>query len=395
MIRRIISIFVGVAILMSTYGSCFAADTGGTPSSWAKSHVERAIEYNLVPERLRNNYQKVMTREEFASLLVQTVLSSQRITSDCVDRPESDVDFYTVDTIVTRENILKQVKVLDFNFKDTQSEDVKLAYIMGFVSGTSDTTFDPDKLLTRQDAATMLSCYGSPESTRFNADEFDDYYDRYTDLDKAAPWARDAVNLAFLRHIIDGDASEADRSIKSKKKITLNPLGQLTREQAIVMMDKLIFYEEFAAFPPVRMQIVYLRGCVPYFGDYMGTSWEVSKDIVRAVSLSDRLKKCMNTYLGTAVRQFEGLYPPKTKEQTWESFIASGPRLGCQIQFITLEQADLIAAGKNIAVDIGFAEYEANNPNYIFEYRLKNNGFYNSAYYGGGKMLKRIAKRIK
>lgn len=395
MIKRIMSIVVSVAILLSTYGSCLAADTGGAPSSWAKSHVERAIEYNLVPEKLRNNYQKIMTREEFASLIVQTVFSGQRLRTEYVDRPESDVDFFTIGTIVTRENVLKQVKLLDFNFTDTQSEDVKLAYIMGFVSGTSDTTFEPDKLLTRQDAVTMLSCYGSPESTSFDAGEFDDYYGRFTDLNKAASWARDAVNLAFIRQIIDGDASKADRSLRSKKKITLNPLGQLTREQAIVMVDKLIFYGDVTTYEPINIRTVYLRGCVPYYGDYMGISWQVSKNSVRAVSLSDRLLKCIKIYPGTAVRQLESKYPPKTEKQTWESHIASNPRLGCPAQFIDLEQCDLIAAGKNIAVDIGFAEYEANNPNYIFEYRLKNNGFYNSYSYGGGKMLDIYSERIK
>ena len=399
MIKRIISILISAAILLSTYGSCLATDTGGAPSSWAKKAVNRAIENKFIPDRLQKDYQKQITREEFASLLVQTIFACQWIRVGSEYRTEDDFSYYCQDTIVTRESVLKQVKVLDFNFKDTQSEDVKLAYIMGLVSGTSDTTFEPDKLLTRQDAAVMLSNYGGPEGGAIStATDFKRYLSRYTDLNKASAWARDAMNLAFLRYIINGDASKADREWDCKKKITLDPLGKLTREQAIVMLDNIAFYEENTGYLPFYFSVVYLRGCVPYLGDFMGVNWEISRNSVKAVSLNDALKEAIK-YTPCASRELERnyswIYEGQARKVSCEAHIASVPRISMFTQFFTSEQGKLIATGKNVAFDIGFAVYEANNPDYVFEYRFKNNGFITAGYYGGGKLIEIESKQIK
>ena len=399
MIKSVMGIVVSAAILLSTYGSCLAADTSGAPSSWAKKAVNRAIENKFIPDRLQKDYQKQITREEFASLLVQTIFACQWIEDEYVYRPEDDFSYYCHDTIVTRESVLKQVKVLDFNFKDTQSEDVKLAYIMGLVSGTSDTTFEPNKLLTRQDAAVMLSNYGGPEAAGIPSRTFwNTYMNRYTDLNKASTWARDAMNLAFLRNILNGDASKADREWDCKKKITLDPLGKLTREQTIVMLDNVVFYEGNTKYQPLNIFTVYLKGCVPYFGDGMGVNWEISRNSVKAISLNDALKEAIK-YTPCASREFECNYSwineGQARKVSCEAQIAALPRIAMPTQFFTGEQGKLIAAGKNVAFDIGFAVYEANNPNYVFEYRFKNNGFNTAIYYGGGKLTEIGSKRIK
>ncbi len=55
------------------------------------------------------------------------------------------------------------------------------------------------------------------------------------------------------------------------------------------------------------------------------------------------------------------------------------------------------ATGVNATLDLGYAEYEMNNKNFIFLYRLKGNGTYSEGYnyYGGSKQLKATYKRIK
>jgi hypothetical protein len=404
MLKRIICVLISAFILLTSYGSCIAANTSasvsGAPSKWAKVQVERALKYDFIPKRLQGDYQKKLTREEFVSLLIQTLFAFERIEekTERIYRPEDDVDFYWYDTIVTRENVLKQVKVLDFNFTDTKSEDVKLAYILGFINMTPNHKFEPDKLITKQDVAVMFSKYGSPELRSFTRTGFNRYIKRYTDLNKASPEARDAVNLAFLRRTINGSATEADRDFEGKTKITLDPLGNLTREQAVVMLDNIAFYESITSYCPMDFGAIYLKGCLQYFGDCMGISWEVSNDSVRAVALSDRLKEEIE-YTNTASRQVDGNYGwlvgGKALKVSPEAHIAAAPRLSAEVQFMENEQLELVAAGKNVAFDIGFAVFEANNPNYVFEFRFKNNGFYLSDSYGGGKLIPIESKRIK
>ena len=395
--------------MFSTYGNCIsvsansstsAALNGGAPSKWAKAKVEDALKNNFIPESIQGDYQKKITRGEFVSLLVQMIFSYQWVRqTNHVFRLEDDVDFYWEDTLVTRENVLKQVKVLDFNFTDTRSEDVKLAFILGLIKMTSNRKFEPNKLITKQDIAVMLSEYGTPELRDFNKDDFNIYNKRFTDLNKAAPEARDAVKMAFRRYIIGGSATEADRAFESKKKITLDPLGTLTREQAIVLLYNIFLSVdlELAIFP-FNFKEIYLKGLLPYLGDCMGINWEVSNNSVKAVSVSDRLKEQMldgNTTSRRLEYNRNYISEGQAMKISCGAQIATVPRLGAGEQFMTEDQLEMVSKGKNVAFDIGFAVFEANNPKYIFEFRFKNNGFYSANYYGGGKLLPVKSVQIK
>ncbi|MBQ4601579.1 MAG: S-layer homology domain-containing protein, partial [Clostridia bacterium] len=106
---------------------------------------------------------------------------------------------------------------------------VAWAYENGITSGTSDTTFSPNKALTRQEAATLFAnvikldgLYEAP-TTEFDA--------KYTDVDKIASWATESMLWAVENGIISGTSET-----------TLAPTGQATRMQVAQMLCK---FEEY------------------------------------------------------------------------------------------------------------------------------------------------------
>ena len=106
---------------------------------------------------------------------------------------------------------------------------VAWAYENGITSGTSDTTFSPNKALTRQEAATLFAnvikldeLYEAP-TTEFDA--------KYTDVDKIASWATESMLWSVENGIISGTSET-----------TLAPTGQATRMQVAQMLCK---FEEY------------------------------------------------------------------------------------------------------------------------------------------------------
>lgn len=372
----------------------FFRDSASKPSSWAKVAVKEAIELGFVPERLQGDYQKAITKEEFASLFVTTIFASQKLQYPLtVGTPITE---YSIFYAVTKEDVLRQVKVTDYAFTDTDNEDVKLAYIMGLVNGASATTFSPDKLVTRQEAAVMLASYGSPEACGVSdKDELEHFMPRYADLGKASDWAREALNLAFYRGVLSG--TSGDKEYNGTSKITLDPHGNFTREQAIAVADRLYKAEKEPGIEVLPIFTVYLRGCILFRGDALGINWEVSKDTITAVSLTDALKAAQNKGV-SEMRETMHNYKYIAFENGYvsnEAFVAAYPRIGVPTQLISREAMRDFAAGNHSIYDIGLAEYEGNNPNYVFQIRFKDNGFYTAYKYGGNKMLDIYCKKIK
>lgn len=102
---------------------------------------------------------------------------------------------------------------------------VSWAYEAGITSGTSETTFSPNKALSRQEAAALFAnvikvdeLYNKP-TTEFDA--------KYTDTAKIAPWAEESMLWAVENGIISGTGET-----------TLSPTGQATRMQVAQMLCK-------------------------------------------------------------------------------------------------------------------------------------------------------------
>ncbi|HYE68296.1 MAG TPA: S-layer homology domain-containing protein [Anaerovoracaceae bacterium] len=138
--KKIIVLFIIYAMFVSA--TPVSAASEDKLSKWAESSVMEAVSKGIVPDRLQSNYKAPITRDEFAELFVQTVLAK-------VNKEDNSNSEWTI------EKLLNYV-TLDVTFEDTNKEYIKVAYMIGAISGVSDTRFAPEKLITRQEAATML-----------------------------------------------------------------------------------------------------------------------------------------------------------------------------------------------------------------------------------------------
>ena len=186
--------------------SALAADLSG----WAISDYQQANEAGLVSYSVvSNNLHDSITREEFCELAVNLY---EKLTGEDMVEP------------------------LVSPFTDTDSVAVSQAYAYGIVSGTGDGTFTPDRLVRREEMATMLVSTLTASEVSFNlSDGYEDAYviDAFADSDEVSSWAKPSVITMINYSLMNGVDGE-----------NFAPLGSTTREQAISSINRL--YNKFS-----------------------------------------------------------------------------------------------------------------------------------------------------
>ncbi|MBN7771971.1 S-layer homology domain-containing protein [Clostridium aminobutyricum] len=178
------------------YSPAFAAN-----SSWSAQPISDFVENKIEAPTVLNDekYTKYITREEFSQLIVGLYAKSENISKE---------------NIPTKEN----------PFKDTANIDVQRAYSLGIIQGVGKNTFDPNKNITREQIATML--------TRFlNIKKIDtsstNSLNGFTDKNDISTWAFDSLAYCVDNQIIQGSENQ------------LQPKESTTVEQAITMLDRI------------------------------------------------------------------------------------------------------------------------------------------------------------
>ena len=148
--------------------------TGESVDDWAVDLVNQAIASNLMPSHLRGQDLRLsITRAQFAALSVRLY---EEMSKTAIPLPAKNP------------------------FTDTSDPDVQKAYSMGFTAGKTASTFGPDDLLTREQAATMLtSVYQKLGGTVPTAASLP-----FQDASHISSWARDSVSFMSQHHIIAG-----------------------------------------------------------------------------------------------------------------------------------------------------------------------------------------------
>lgn len=185
------------------------------PSKWAKEEVEKAIEENLVPEDLQDDYQEPIEREDFAELAIQVVLSSREI---------------------TREELEKEVKEKELEAKefiDSDDEDVLLASALGIVNGDGEVgTYRPEDSISREEAAVLLN-----NLLNYLLDGkhliLTEQIIEYDDSDEISSWANGPIQLM-------AKVKGHNKAIMGGKENNIfDPKGTFTVEEAIISTYRL------------------------------------------------------------------------------------------------------------------------------------------------------------
>lgn len=169
--------------------------TWSKASEWAEPELKEASKENLIPEIFDEaNLTKNITRKEFAHTVVKMY---EKITGQ------------------------KAVPIAKNPFTDTKDKEVLKAYNIGITNGTSDTTFSPDALITREQMATMmtraLTKAGKDTSRPASAKLF-------ADDSEFSEYAKDSIYYMSSIEIIKGVGENK-----------FNAKGNASREQALAI----------------------------------------------------------------------------------------------------------------------------------------------------------------
>ncbi len=177
------------------------------PSEWAKEEVAKASEYGLLAGFEAINYQKNITRAEFAKLIMNCTtpvlgLSSAEIVG------ENGAQFTDIDDV-----------------------DVNAAALLGIVNGVGEGKFAPENEITRQEIAVMMHRAINAVSILLDKtylEKATDDLSAYTDAASVADWAKAGVATLAANEVMKGTGEGV-----------LSPLGQTTVEQAILLATRI------------------------------------------------------------------------------------------------------------------------------------------------------------
>lgn len=180
------------------------------PSSWAVAEVNLAKSRGLVPDSLDDRYQSPITRAEFAQLAVHLIEG------------------------VRRENIqqviLDEGKTIDYNaYYDCKDPNVAAVTTLGIVNGTGNGTFSPNKNISREQAATMLT--RAANVLGLSVPNGNSVY--FDDSAKISSWAMQGV--VFISSCQTGP----NRIMGGTAPSLFSPQGTYSREQAVVSVNRL------------------------------------------------------------------------------------------------------------------------------------------------------------
>jgi len=164
------------------------------PSSWAVIDVNEAITLGLVPLSFRTDYTSQITRAEFCELAV--MLYEKHSGGEITHRS---------------------------SFDDTDDVHAEKMASIGVVSGVGDNRFNPDGLLTREQAAAIITrlanACGKPLTKQTAT---------FSDLDSVASWAIESIGQVQAEGIMTGVGANK-----------FAPKSQYTREQSIITLLRL------------------------------------------------------------------------------------------------------------------------------------------------------------
>ena len=190
-------------------------------SDWSENEIDKAKEMGLIPEMLEHAVMtEPITRLEFAAVSVKTYEKLAAATA----LPATIIPF-------------------------TDCSDIEMlkAYNVGITAGTSKTTFTPNALLNREQAAAMLTRVfkrATIPGWTLDADEsFPMNYTKpaaFADDARISGWAKDSVYFMAANGIISGVGSNNFAPSNATSAEEANHYANATREQALAIAVRMV-----------------------------------------------------------------------------------------------------------------------------------------------------------
>ena len=191
-------------------------------SDWARAEVEKAVALNIMPPAL--------------------------LSTD-LTQPISRADFAAISVNVYEVMSGNFVNAGSNPFTDTNDGSVLKAYSAGIVNGTSDTTFDPNGLLTREQAATMLTrAYKKTVFSGWSLSGDSGFRLSYSssggfsDSGSISGYAAESVDYMSANGVINGVGNNM-----------FDPKSSVTREQAIAIAVRMVGKLDTSPQTPVQL----------------------------------------------------------------------------------------------------------------------------------------------
>jgi hypothetical protein len=190
-------------------------------SEWASPELARADALGLIPDSIRGrDMTRSITRAEFAAVVVKVYESLSGT---------------------------KAAPAATNPFTDTTDPDVLKAFNEDLAVGVAADLFDPDALLNREQAATMLTRVvkkiSFPDWTYATDDRYELSFPEqppFEDDASISPWAKDSVYYMVANGIITGadDDAFSPRGVTTEEEA--GGLASTTREQALVLAVRMV-----------------------------------------------------------------------------------------------------------------------------------------------------------
>lgn len=199
----------------------FICEWGVIASDWAQVELQQADELGLIPDVLVGaDLTQDITRAEFAAVAVKAYEAlANGAAIPAVNNP----------------------------FTDCNDVEVLKAYNIGTVNGTSSTTFEPNALLNREQAATMLTRVFKKVSlvgwTLPTDNEFSLVYKKpaaFADDTDISSWAKDSVYFMAANGIINGVGGNKFAPKNTTSVQEAEGYANATREQALLIAVRMV-----------------------------------------------------------------------------------------------------------------------------------------------------------
>ena len=162
-------------------------------SSWAVQELDKALEYGLVTDKIRNKMNSPITREELCEVIValyEALAGEMSVEGNGI-------------------------------FTDTKNNEVNKASELGIVTGVGNNRFDPNAFTNREQVATMIS--RTVKALQPDVDFSIGVAESFIDEKEVSSWALESVRFMSKSGLLKGSNGKMD------------PKGVTTREQAVLI----------------------------------------------------------------------------------------------------------------------------------------------------------------